>query len=101
MALCLASPIKAWGGLFNRFNPSLMSDVYGAGSYGKQLYSAADGGKVNQVCFSFLYTKIQENPEKSREILENLGISRETRENQGNSGKFREIQGNSGKFRKN
>merc|ERR1712008_205596 len=48
MALCLASPIKAWGGLFNRFNPSLMSDVYGAGSYGKQLYSAADGGKVNQ-----------------------------------------------------
>merc|ERR1712008_315829 len=48
MALCLASPIKAWGGLFNRFNPSLMPDVYGAGSYGKQLYSAADGGKVNQ-----------------------------------------------------
>jgi len=59
MALCLASPIKAWGGLFNRFNPSLMSDVYGAGSYGKQLYSAADGGKVNQVCFYFLCTRIQ------------------------------------------
>ena len=46
MALCLASPIKAWGGLFNRFNPSLMSDVYGGGSYGKQLYSVAEGGKV-------------------------------------------------------
>jgi hypothetical protein len=57
MALCLASPIKAWGGLFNRFNPSLMSDVYGAGSYGKQLYSAADGGKVNQVRLLFYALK--------------------------------------------
>jgi len=45
MALCLASPIKAWGGLFNRFNPGLMSDVYGGGSYGKQLYSVAEGGR--------------------------------------------------------
>ena len=52
MALCLASPIKAWGGLFNRFNPGLMSDVYGGGSYGKQLYSVAEGGRpqASQVC---------------------------------------------------
>jgi len=44
LALCLASPIKAWGGLFNRFNPSLVSDLYG-NSYGKELFRVADGGR--------------------------------------------------------
>lgn len=45
LALCLASPARAWGGLFNRYNPSLMSDVYGPGSYGKELYRVAEGGR--------------------------------------------------------
>ena len=41
LAITLASPAWAWGGLFNRFNPSLMSDMYGD-SYGKQLFRAAE-----------------------------------------------------------
>merc|ERR1712051_195399 len=100
MALCLASPIKAWGGLFNRFNPSLMSDVYGAGSYGKQLYSAADGGKVNQVCSSFVctHTKFQENPGKSRIIQGNPGKPRKIQENQRNPSISSE---NSGEIQRN
>ena len=44
VALTVASPAWAWGGLFNRFNPSLMSDVYGD-SYGRQLFRAAEGGR--------------------------------------------------------
>ena len=44
LAFCFgAAPIQAWGGLFNRFNPSLMSDIYGDGSYGKELYRASEG----------------------------------------------------------
>ena len=43
LALTVASPAWAWGGLFNRFNPSLMSDMYGD-SYGRQLFRAAEGG---------------------------------------------------------
>jgi len=46
LALCLASPARAWGGLFNRYNPqALISDVYGPGSYGKELYRVAEGGR--------------------------------------------------------
>ena len=41
LAITVASPAWAWGGLFNRFNPSLMSDMYGD-SYGKQLFRAAE-----------------------------------------------------------
>ena len=44
VALTVASPAWAWGGLFNRFNPSLMSDMYGD-SYGRQLFRAAEGGR--------------------------------------------------------
>merc|ERR1712051_726807 len=118
MALCLASPIKAWGGLFNRFNPSLMSDVYGAGSYGKQLYSAADGGKVNQVRSFFVHSKLKKtqgnpgkflgNPEKSKKKLGEIqGKSRKnpgkiqgkSRENPGKiQGNSMEIQANPGKI---
>ena len=40
-----SSKVDAWGGLFNRFNPSMLSDLgYGGGSYGKELYSAAHSG---------------------------------------------------------
>jgi len=37
------SQVNAWGGLFNRFNPSVVSNLGygGAGGYGKELYSAA------------------------------------------------------------
>ena len=40
------SKVDAWGGLFNRFNPSMLSDLGygGGGSYGKELYSAAHSG---------------------------------------------------------
>merc|ERR1711862_576712 len=39
-SICVSST-WAWGGLFNRFNPSLMNDMYGS-SYGKELYKAAE-----------------------------------------------------------
>jgi len=31
-----------WGGLFNRFNPSMLSNLGYEGSYGKELYGAAN-----------------------------------------------------------
>jgi len=48
---CLVSSTWAWGGLFNRFNPSLMNDMYG-GSYGKELFRAAEsrpGAQMNNL----------------------------------------------------
>ena len=42
-----SSKVDAWGGLFNRFNPSMLSDLgygNGGGGYGKELYSAAHSG---------------------------------------------------------
>ena len=30
--------VNAWGGLFNRFNPSMLSNLGYGGSYGKELY---------------------------------------------------------------
>jgi hypothetical protein len=48
---CLVTSTWAWGGLFNRFNPSLMNDMYG-GSYGKELFRAAEsrpGAQMNNL----------------------------------------------------
>lgn len=45
LVLCLAAyNVEAWGGLFNRFNPSMLSNLgYGSsGAYGKQLYGVSD-----------------------------------------------------------
>lgn len=42
--LLSSSQVHAWGGLFNRFNPSMLSNLgYGGagGGYGKELYSVA------------------------------------------------------------
>jgi len=48
LLFCLLSSYKvdAWGGLFNRFNPSMLSNLGygGSGGYGKELYSAAHNG---------------------------------------------------------
>ena len=41
------SKVDAWGGLFNRFNPSMLSNLgYGSDNYGKELYSAARSGVI-------------------------------------------------------
>ena len=61
LAITVASPAWAWGGLFNRFNPSLMSDMYGD-SYGKQLFRAAEERqrpgaaqvRLPKICFACL-----------------------------------------------
>jgi len=47
VALCasaLYGGAQAWGGLFNRFNPSMLSNLgYGSsGGYGKQLYGVSE-----------------------------------------------------------
>ena len=35
----LAAGVNAWGGLFNRFNPSMLSNLgYGGGGYAKDIY---------------------------------------------------------------
>ncbi len=46
VAICLSASglVHAWGGLFNRFNPSLINDL----GYGKELYRAAET-PVNEV----------------------------------------------------
>lgn len=42
------SKVDAWGGLFNRFNPSMLSNLgYGSDNYGKELYSAARSGPAS------------------------------------------------------
>ena len=52
-AVCLTCPsVSAWGGLFNRFNPSMLSNLgYGGqgGNYGRELFGVADKnfGEVN------------------------------------------------------
>jgi hypothetical protein len=41
------STVTAWGGLFNRFNPSMLSNLgYGGhgGGYGRELFGASDTG---------------------------------------------------------
>jgi len=45
------SKVDAWGGLFNRFNPSMLSNLGygGGGSYGKELYSAAHNGPASNM----------------------------------------------------
>ena len=54
-AVCLTCPsVSAWGGLFNRFNPSMLSNLgYGGqgGNYGRELFGVADKnfGEVNFV----------------------------------------------------
>lgn len=46
--LLSSSQVHAWGGLFNRFNPSMLSNLgYGSsGGYGKELYSVAKNRAV-------------------------------------------------------
>ena len=50
LLLCKLSSYKvhAWGGLFNRFNPSMLSNLGygGSGGYGKELYSVAHSGVI-------------------------------------------------------
>ena len=51
LLFCLlsSSKVDAWGGLFNRFNPSMLSNLgYGgsSGGYGKELYSVAHSGVI-------------------------------------------------------
>ncbi len=49
----LPSETEAWGGLFNRFNPSMLSNLgYGGsgGGYGKQLYGVSEQA-LNNVSF--------------------------------------------------
>lgn len=44
-AVCFTtSSVSAWGGLFNRFNPSMLSNLGygGGGNYGRELFGAAD-----------------------------------------------------------
>ncbi len=50
-SLLLLSPgASAWGGLFNRFNPSMLSNLgYGSsGGYGRQLYGVSEQA-INKV----------------------------------------------------
>ena len=53
LVLCFCfSSVTAWGGLFNRFNPSMLSNMgYGGhgGNYGRELFGVADKnvGEVN------------------------------------------------------
>ena len=53
LVLCFSlSSVTAWGGLFNRFNPSMLSNMgYGGhgGNYGRELFGVADKnvGEVN------------------------------------------------------
>ena len=54
-----SSKVDAWGGLFNRFNPSMLSDLgYGGGSYGKELYSAAHSGVGRLISLFFSISSI-------------------------------------------
>ena len=50
-SLAAAPGAEAWGGLFNRFNPSMLSNLgYGsAGGYGRQLYGVSEQA-INKVC---------------------------------------------------
>ena len=55
-----SSKVDAWGGLFNRFNPSMLSDLgygNGGGGYGKELYSAAHSGV--SIIYSAWYTNVK------------------------------------------
>jgi hypothetical protein len=36
------STVSAWGGLFNRFNPSMLSNLGFGGNYGQELFGAAE-----------------------------------------------------------
>lgn len=51
LLFCLlsSSKVDAWGGLFNRFNPSMLSNLGygGSGGYGKELYSVAHSGPAS------------------------------------------------------
>ena len=55
-----SSKVDAWGGLFNRFNPSMLSDLgygSGGGGYGKELYSAAHSGVSIISCNRYKHVK--------------------------------------------
>ena len=46
------SSVNAWGGLFNRFNPSMLSNMgYGGhgGNYGRELFGVADKNAAGEV----------------------------------------------------
>ena len=72
-----SSKVDAWGGLFNRFNPSMLSDLgYGGGSYGKELYSAAHSGVSLLECIrSSLIKSSLKSKQKSRFSLNFYFIS--------------------------
>ena len=44
--------VNAWGGLFNRFNPSMLSNLGYGGSYGKDLYQ-----NQNNVSYNINYNR--------------------------------------------
>ena len=45
----LCGGASAWGGLFNRFNPSMLSNLGYGGSYGRELYGVSDKAAVDNV----------------------------------------------------
>jgi hypothetical protein len=61
--------VSAWGGLFNRFNPSMLSNLgYGGqgGNYGRELFGVADKnfGEVTHFFTAALFLKRFYFPEK-------------------------------------
>ena len=65
-----SSKVDAWGGLFNRFNPSMLSDLgYGGGSYGKELYSAAHSGVGGLISLVFSIKLFLETTRKYHHYL--------------------------------
>lgn len=38
LGVLASAGVEAWGGLFNRFNPSMLSNLGYGGSYGKEMY---------------------------------------------------------------
>ena len=51
----LAGEASAWGGLFNRFNPSMLSNLGYGGSYGRELYGVSDKALESVSCNKRLF----------------------------------------------
>lgn len=68
LVVCLsASMVQAWGGLFNRFNPSMVSNLgYGGhgGSYGKELFGVGDDRSADM---NNLVEALEEEAEEARD----------------------------------
>ncbi len=64
VVICLStgSLVHAWGGLFNRFNPSLMNDF----GYGKELYRAQESNPVKEVS---LFIETDTSPNFSNKVI--------------------------------